>query len=162
MIARSRGARLKNIHHASQAFIAVLLLLSFGMLARAQDYSSPEAAFREHQAAWANKSIDRFLATISFQHEALEELMRASPQGTAPDASAVRDLAAKREADLHTLLQARGFIATDLAKCKIVTKWQDSNDQVRFPLSCAAPNGSLAFTIRLVRVPEGWRIVRGR
>jgi len=127
---------------------------------QAQDFSTPEAAFREHQAAWAAKNIERFLATISFRQEALEHLRRTSPQDAERE-QAVRELAMKGEADLRTQLQTKGFVATDLATCEVVTRWQDSADQVRLPLICAGPRrGTVSFPIRLMRLPEGWRIVR--
>src|SRR5689334_8768104 len=102
----------------------------------AQSLSTPEEAFYEYQLAWVQKDIRRFLATICFRQEAYELLQRSvSPSGE-PDEGTILELAKKKESELRTLLETRGFIATDIGSCKIAQKVQLSEDQVRFILSC--------------------------
>ena len=130
------------------------------MSAPAQDFSTPEAAFREHQQAFVSRDVQRFLATIEFRQEAIEELQRTSKERSAPPEAAIAELAAMREAALRGHLESRGFMPATLDACEVITKWQDSDNLVRFPVNCRVPNGSTTFSVRLMRFPQGWRVVR--
>jgi hypothetical protein len=138
-----------------------LVLFFAGVVAMpsgANALASPEATFREHKAAWIQKDIRRFLATISFRQEAHEDLNR---QGTAPSETAVAELAAAKEAQLRTLLETRGFIATDIGTCDIAKKISLTDDQVRLILTCTSPKSFLMLPLRVMRFPNGWLVVRG-
>jgi hypothetical protein len=127
----------------------------------AQILSTAEAAFDEYQQAWVQKDIPRFLATICFRQEAYELVQRSGHSGAEPSESAVSEVAAKRESELRTLLETRGFIATDIGNCNIAQKVQIAEDQVRFILSCRSSTSALLLPIRLMRFPIGWLVVRG-
>jgi hypothetical protein len=119
----------------------------------------PEAALSEHQHAWAQKDIARFLATIDFRQEALELLHNSGEAN--PGEAAIAATAAERESQLRKVLETRGFIATDIGSGKVLRKLQDSENQVRFVLSCKSTRGASLLTIRLMRFAGAWRIVRG-
>jgi hypothetical protein len=121
--------------------------------------SSPEAALSEHQQAWAQKDIARFLASIDFRQEAVELFQHGGEPD--PGEAAIAAAAAERESQLRKVLETRGFIATDIGSGKIVRKLQDSENQVRFMLSCQSASGALLLTIRLMRFDTRWRVVRG-
>jgi hypothetical protein len=136
-----------------------LICAALAMTVTAQDFSTPEAAFREHQSAWARKNVDEYVATIAFREEVIESLKSAT-NSRLPDEEALQKLALERENQLRVYLKTRGWIPDTLTGCKIITKWQVTEDVIRFPLACDAPNGSLAYAIRLVRLAQGWRVVR--
>ena len=146
--------------HALRVFV-VPFTVAVTMSASAQDFSTPEAAFREHQQAFASRDVQRFLATIEFRQEAIEQLQRASKANSTPSEAAIAEVAATREAELRGHLENRGFRPATLDACEVIAKWQDSDNQVRFPLTCKVPNGSNTFPVRLMRFPHGWRVVRG-
>jgi hypothetical protein len=54
-----------------------------------------------------------------------------------------------------------GFRAASLDNCKTVTKFQDSETLVRIILSCSDPHGLTTFPVRVLRLQQGWRVVRG-
>ena len=121
--------------------------------------SSPEAALAEHQRAWAQKDIARFLGTIDFRQEAIELFEHGGEAD--PGEAAIAATAAERESQLRKVLETRGFIAADIGSAKVIRKVQDSEDQVRFMLSCRSTAGASLLTIRLVRSTSGWRVARG-
>ncbi|MGE5526346.1 MAG: hypothetical protein ACM3SS_21745 [Rhodospirillaceae bacterium] len=131
------------------------------MQATARDLSTPEATFAEYQQAWVQKDVPRFLATISFQQEAYEKLQARGVPVTDPNDLSVTKFAAEVETELRTLLQTRGFIATDISSCKIAQKILLSENEVRFILSCKSTTSALLMPIRLMRFPAGWLVVRG-
>jgi len=126
--------------------------------AMAQDFTTPEAAFREHQAAWARRNIDDFLSTISFQQEAVETLQKRSPNASVLQGD-INALASEREAQLREMLRTRGFKPDYLPTCKILNKWPLSGSTVRIAVGCE--KGAMAYSMRLVRSVDGWRVVRG-
>lgn len=128
--------------------------------AMASDFSTPEAALHEHQTAWAHGDINQFLSTISFKQEAMEILVATVPKGAVPSDTEVNQLAQQRENKLRERLTRDGFKPDYLPTCKIITKWQLSETIVRFPLSCSVRHGYLTYAIRLVRLDDGWRVVR--
>ncbi len=120
---------------------------------------SAEAALNEHQQAWAQKDIARFLASIDFRQEAVELLHNSGEAD--PGEASIAATAAERESQLRKVLETRGFIATDIGSAKVIRKLQDAENQVRFILSCRSARGASLLTIRLMRFARGWRIVRG-
>jgi hypothetical protein len=139
---------------ALSPFLATVLAVS----SSANALASPEATFLAYKAAWVERDIPRFLATISFRQEAREELER---QGGAASEATVDKLAAAKEAQLRTLLETRGFIATDIGTCDIARKIPLTEDQVRLILTCTSPKTSLMLPLRVMRFPSGWLVVRG-
>ena len=131
------------------------------MQATARELSTPEATFAEYQQAWVQKDVVRFLATINFQQEAYEKLQARGVQVASSSDSAVTEFAAKIETELRTLLQTRGFIATDIGNCTIAQKIPLSENEVRLILSCKSATSALLMPIRLMRFPAGWLVVRG-
>ena len=73
----------------------------------------------------------------------------------------VKEVASRIKADLESLLQSRGFIATDIGSCKIAKKLQIADDEVRFILACKSATSALMMPIRVMRFEGGWQIVRG-
>jgi hypothetical protein len=140
--------------------IYIPILAAVPGIATAADFSTPAAALHEHQTARVQRNIEHFLSTISFKQEAIEILQATSPKDAVPDESAVQHLAVERENELREHLERDGFKPDYLATCKVITTWHVSDTVVRFPLSCSSGSGSLTFTIRLVRVADGWRVVR--
>ena len=136
---------------------------AFGLCGPAigQGFGTPEAAFAEHRQASRSRDIQRFLATIEFRQEALELLHRETG-AAGPSDSAVAERAAAREAELKLRLETKGFAPATIDACEIVNKWEDSPDQVRFPVVCNSPSGSASFAVRVMRFAHGWRVVRGR
>ena len=126
----------------------------------AADFSTPQLAFQEHQSAWKHRNIDQFVSTISFTQEAIEILHAKAPTDAAPDELAVRTLAAARETELRHRLETDGFRPDDLSTCKIVNTWIVSDTETRLPLACTLDGAYLFRAIRLVRLPQGWRVVR--
>jgi hypothetical protein len=140
--------------------ILVPMLLLIVRNAIAGDFSTPEAALHEHQAAWAHRDINLFLSTISFKQEAVEILQGTAPKDAAPGDTEVNQLAARRENNLKEQLTRDGFKPDYLPTCKIIVKQQVSETIVKFPLSCSMSHGYIFFSIRLVHVDDGWRVVR--
>jgi hypothetical protein len=131
------------------------------MQATARDLSTPEATFAEYQQAWVQKDVPRFLATINFQQEAYEKLKARGVQVDSPADPEVFKLATTIEHALRSLLQTRGFIATDIGSCRISQKIPLSENEVRLILSCTSATSALSIPIRLKRFPAGWLVVRG-
>jgi hypothetical protein len=130
------------------------------MQATARDLSSPEAAFAEYQQAWVQKDVSRFLATINFQQQAYEKLKARGAQVDGPADPEVTAQAIAIENGLRTLLQTRGFIATDIGSCRVAQKIPLSESEVRLILSCTSATSALLMPIRLMRFPAGWLVVR--
>src|SRR5258708_21808308 len=131
------------------------------MQTTARDLSTPETTFAEYQQAWVQKDVPRVLATINFQQEAYEKLKARGVQIDGPANPEVIKQASTIEDDLRTLLQTRGFIATDIGSCRIAQKILLSETEVRFILSCKSATSALLMPIRLMRFPAGWLVVRG-
>jgi hypothetical protein len=129
--------------------------------ATVRDLSTPEATFAEYQQAWVQKDIPRFLASINFQQEAYEKLQARGVQVAGSDDPAVREFAARVETELRTLLETRGFVATDIGSCTITKKLPLSENEVRLILSCKSTTTALLMPIRLMRSRTGWLVVRG-
>ena len=142
--------------------VFALVLSTVTRPAQASDFSTPEAALHEHQVAWANRDIDRFLFTISFRQEAIEALHGKSSTDETLDETAIQALALERQNELRRRLATMGFKPDYLASCKIIKRWPVSEFEVRLPLYCTDRNGSMFFAIRLVRTQDGWRVVRGQ
>jgi hypothetical protein len=131
------------------------------MQATVRGLSTPEATFAEYQQAWVQKDVPRFLATINFQQEAYEKLKARGVQVDTPAHPEVTKLAATIENDLRTLLQTRGFMATDIGSCRIGQKIPLAENEVRLILSCTSATSGLLMPLRLKRFPAGWLVVRG-
>lgn len=131
-------------------------IVSASMAASAQAFSSAEGAFEAYERARLRNDIPAFLATINFRQEALEQLQRSGKESAE---SSVAELAAKREAELRAHLETRGF--TKYGNCKVATKFQDTERQVRFILSCTDSTGGTTFPVRVMQFPNGWLVVRG-
>ena len=123
---------------------------------------SPEAAFEEYQAAWVQRDIPRFLATINFHQEAVEKLRSGgSNKARSLNEAAVNEAASHLKASLQSLLETKGFVATDIGACKIAKKLPLSDDQVRFVLASQSATSALLMPIRVMRFAGGWQVVRG-
>jgi hypothetical protein len=150
-----------DVSMPSSRVAALLFAIAMCGSALGQWSATPEAAFAEYQQASRARDIPRFLASIEFRQEAIEQLRQDSVQANPPESS-VAERAASREAKLRSHLESQGFKPATIDTCEIVNKWQDTPDQVRFPVVCSGPNGSLSFAVRVMRFPHGWRVVRGR
>jgi hypothetical protein len=102
------------------------------------------------------KDIPAFLASINFRQEATETLRR---EGAPITDAHVQELAQKKESELRQHLEKRGFIA--YGKCEAVTKFQDSDIQVRIVRLCKDVTGGTFIPVRLMRFTDGWLVVRG-
>lgn len=136
-----------------------LVSLGFAALSlsvNAQAFPNPEGAFEAYERARTAKDIHGFLSTISFRQEALEALRR---DGKEPTEAVIAELAAKRESELRSHLEARGFI--NYGACEVARTFHDSERQVRFILFCRDGTGSMFFPVRVMQFTDGWLVVRG-
>jgi hypothetical protein len=140
----------------ARASILCAVIATLSMAGDAQVLPSPEAAFEAYERARLRNDVPGYLATISFRQEALELLRRT---GNEPTEGAIAGIAAKREAELRKHLETRGF--TKDGDCELVTKLRDSEEQVRFILSCKDASGATFFPVRVMHSPDGWLVVRG-
>jgi phage-related protein len=136
--------------------IVYLAISAVSMSADLQGFSSAEAAFEAHERARTREDIAAFLATINFRQGAMETLQRAREELTETN---IDQMAVKQEAEVRQHLQSRGF--TKYGRCKVATKFQDSETQVRFILSCTDATGGTTFPVRVMRFTTGWLVVRG-
>jgi hypothetical protein len=120
-------------------------------------FATPEAAFDEYRDAWTQKDLPRLWAVTDFRQSARDDLRR---QGLEPDDQDVVALAAKREAELRTHLETRGFIPT-FDECAVINVFHDSATQVRFLINRKVGHGEIFVPMRVIRFAEGWRVVYG-
>jgi hypothetical protein len=126
----------------------------------AQHYETPEAALEAYIDAYKARDVDRFIAAIDVLHEARENLRRRLGSTAEPLAADVQQRASAIEMELREHFAKFGFKAGSLDNCKTVTKFQDTESQVRIVLSCSDPRGSTVFPVRVLRFAQGWRVVR--
>ena len=135
--------------------------LALSLPAMSQHYESPEDALSEYMTAYKARDVPRFLASIDFKQEAKEQLSKGARLKQEPSEVEVLAAAAELETTLKEHFAKFGFKAQTLDNCKIVTKFQDTETQVRIVLSCSDSRGSTTFPVRVLRFLEGWRVVRG-
>jgi hypothetical protein len=136
-------------------------IVSTQMTAMAQHHESPEAALSEYVSAYKARDVERFIAAIDFDHAAEEQLRRAARDELEPTESQIREKAAALSGELRDHLIQFGFRAATLDNCRSVTKFNDSETEVRIILSCRDSRGASAFPVRILRFSQGWRVVRG-
>ena len=136
-----------------------VLILSFS--AMAQHYQTPEAALAEYVEAYKARDVDRFLAAIDLHQEAIEQLRKGADKINEPSEAQVQERASALANELRTHFAKFGFRAATLDNCKTVTKFHDTESQVRIILSCSDSRGSTTFPVRVLRFAQGWRVVRG-
>ena len=141
--------------------IIAIAFLTQSLPSMAQHYESPEAALAEYIAAYKARDVARFLACIDFTHEAREKLSRRPGQIQTVSDTEVQATADGLETELKEHFAKFGFKAESLDNCREVTKFQDTETQVRIILSCTDSRGSTTFPVRVLRFAQGWRIVRG-
>ena len=136
--------------------------LTFASLsAMAQHYETPEVALTEHIAAYKARDVERFLASLDFQQEAIEKLSKRTGATLEPSQAEVQERATALLEELREHFVKFGFRAATLDNCQIATKFQDTESQVRIVLSCSNSRGSATFPVRIRHLAQGWRIVRG-
>ena len=129
--------------------------------AMAQVHETPEAALAEYVAAYKARDVERFIASIDFMQEAKEQLSRAKSPSGEPTEVQVQEKADLLVNELRAHFAKFGFRAGSLDNCRTVTKFQDSETQVRIVLSCSDSHGATTFPVRVLQLQPGWRVVRG-
>jgi hypothetical protein len=127
----------------------------------AQYYQDPDAALSEYIAAYKSRDVSRFLAATDFEFEAREALSNRLGTIEKPSDAEVLASANRLQSELRAHFDKFGFRAETLDNCKRLTKFEDSETLVRIVLSCSDSRGSSVFPVRVVKFPEGWRVVRG-
>ena len=143
-------------------FVAAITVASSVTLttsAMAQHYETPEDALAEYVAAYKARDVDRYLAAIDFNREAIEQLSRGKTEQ--PSEAQVQEKSSALASELRAHFAKFGFKAATLDNCQTVTKFKDTETQVRIVLSCSDSRGSTTFPVRLLRLAQGWRVVRG-
>jgi hypothetical protein len=141
------------------AAITVAASVALSPSAMAQQYETPEDALAEYVAAYKARDVDRYLAAIDFNREAIEQLSRGKTER--PSEAQVQEKSSALAGELRAHFAKFGFKAATLDNCQTVTKFKDTETQVRIVLSCSDPRGSTTFPVRLLRLAQGWRVVRG-
>lgn len=141
------------------ATAVALLVPSFSTMA--QYYKTPEAALHEYVEAYKARDVNRFLAAIDFDQEAIEHLTKGAGKTSEPSGTQVQEKATALASELRAHFAKFGFKAATLDNCKTITKFQDTETQVRIVLSCSDSRGSTTFPVRVLHFPQGWRVVRG-
>jgi hypothetical protein len=127
----------------------------------AEQHQTPEAALAEHIAAYKARDIDRFISSINLHYEAAEQLRRSLGGTREPTEDQVAKAAKALATELHNHFAKFAFKAGTFDNCRSVTKFQDTDSQVRIVLSCSDSRGSTTFPVRVVRISQGWHVVRG-
>lgn len=141
--------------------VAAVSMTVASTAAIAQSHETPEAALAEYIAAYKARDVDRFIASIDFMQEAKEQLSRAKNPSGAPTEVQVQEKADLLVNELRAHFAKFGFRAGSLDNCRMVTKFQDSETQVRIVLSCSDSRGATTFPVRVLQLQPGWRVVRG-
>jgi len=144
-----------------RAAITAVVTFIVPITAMAQHYETPEAALSEHVAAYKARDIERFISSIDFSYEARERLSKVAGKPQEPTEAQIQDKARSLADELREHFAKFGFRAETLDNCKTITKFQDTESQVRIIVSCSDTRGATTFPIRVQRVKDGWRIVRG-
>lgn len=144
-----------------RATITAVSFVALSFSAMAQHYETPEAALAEYVEAYKARDVDRFLAAIDFNQEAIEQLSKGADKANEASEVQVQERASALATELRAHFSKFGFKAATLDNCKTVTKFQDTESQVRIILSCSDARGSTTFPIRVLRSTQGWRVVRG-
>ena len=143
------------------AVITVAASAALSSSAMAQQYETPEDALAEYVAAYKARDVERYLAAIDFNREAMEQLSRGTSKAEQPSEAQVQDKASALAGELRAHFAKFGFRAATLDNCQTVTKFKDTETQVRIVLSCSDSRRSTTFPVRLLRLAQGWRVVRG-
>lgn len=141
------------------AAITVAASVALSPSAMATQYETPEDALAEYVAAYRARDVDRYLAAIDFNREAVEQLSRGKTEQ--PSEAQVQEKSSALASELRAHFAKFGFKAATLDNCQTVTKFKDTETQVRIVLSCSDSRGSTTFPVRLLRLAQGWRVVRG-
>jgi len=144
-----------------RAVITAVATVTVSLTAMAQHYESPEAALSEYVAAYKARDVERFISSIDFNYEAEELLRRVAGKTQEPTEPQVQEKANALVNELREHFAKLGFRAATLDNCKSITKFQESESQVRIILSCSDSRGTTTFPVRVHRFKHGWRIVRG-
>ena len=127
----------------------------------ADQHQTPEAALAEHVAAYKARDVDRFISSINLRYEASMQLRKSFGGTREPTDAQVADAANALAAELRNHFAKFAFKAGTFDNCQSVTKFLDSESQVRILLSCSDSNGSTTFPVRIVHTGNGWHVVRG-
>ena len=144
-------------------FIAAALLLPLASQAMSpsdQYFTTPESALSEYVDAYKARDIERFLAATDFSREAMRQL-QAIRGAASPSDTEISERSADLKNELREHLSQTRFKSAQFDNCTQVTRFQDSESQVRIILDCKAPLGSIALPVRIVRFDQGWRVSYG-
>ena len=125
-----------------------------------QYFTTPESALSEYVDAYKARDIERFLAATDFSREAMRQL-HAIHGAASPSENEISEKSADLKNELREHLSQTRFRPAQFDNCTQVTKFQDSDSEVRIILDCSAPLGSIALPVRIVRFDQGWRVSYG-
>jgi hypothetical protein len=143
---------------SSTLLIASLL----GSQVRAADFSTPSAALRSLEAAYAAKDISAAINAKDFTAEA-REMLRVVAKGDSSisaDPKILQQTASVLEKGYRLEIRKNGFPPISKLKCDISEQTPQRPDLVPILETCLWPDGKTSSeTVFAIRTDLGWRII---
>jgi hypothetical protein len=133
-----------------------------GSAAVAADFSSPTAALKSLEAAYAEKNIDAAIAARDFDAEAREVMhaMELENPNFKADEDMTKRLHRELESGYRGDIAAKGFPDKSKFKCDYAEQPPKRPGLVPVQESCVAPDGNRSEeTDYAVKTDAGWRII---
>jgi hypothetical protein len=147
------------MRHAA-VFIASIALLATGAVAA--DFSTPTAALKSLEAAYAAKDMDASLAVRDFDAEAREVMhaMELENPNFQADEDMTKRLHREIEAGFRGEIAAKGFADKSKLTCQFAEQAPKRPGLVPVVESCVAPDGAKTEeTDYAVKTDAGWKII---
>jgi hypothetical protein len=143
-------------------FLACGVLLVSSQDASAADFSTPSAALRSLEAAYAAKSIDAAIEAKDFDAEAHEMLHAIELENPVFkwDPQMLKEMSTKLEAGYRKEIASKGFPDMSRLKCDLSEEPPRLSGLVPIREICTAPDGSKTNEVYFaVKTAAGWKVV---
>jgi hypothetical protein len=160
-LARPLPMQMRRLLPASAVLVGGMLLIP-GPDATAADFSTPSAALKSLEAAYAVKSIDAAIAARDFDAEAHEMLHAIELENPVfkVDPQMLKEMSAKLEAGYREEIASKGFPDMSQRKCDLSEEPARQSGLVPIREICTAPDGSKSDEVYFaVKTDAGWKIV---
>lgn len=125
----------------------------------APDFTTPEAAIRTLEAAYANRNTDEAVAAKDFNEEARLMVLRINPE-LAGDAEVLKQTAEVLELAFRKQLKDIGFPDFSSLTCSLSKPEQVTDTLVKVTETCHYQNGETSVEVlHVTKGSNGWRVV---
>jgi hypothetical protein len=142
-----------------KVFSTLIFIGVIPMALAAPDFTTPEAAIKALEAAYANRNIADAVAAKDFDEEARLMLLRIKPE-LAEDADVLKQTAEVLELSFRKQIDKDGFSDFTTLKCSLSMPDHVSETLVKVTETCLWPDGITSVEdLHVSKGANGWRVV---